>query len=349
MKKILLFLLCSLLLITDVYASNYVVMDMDSGRVLASRSMHEEKLIASITKIMTCIIVIENSNLDKEITVGEEILKMYGTNIYVEVGEKLKVIDLLYGLMLRSGNDAAITLAVNTSGSEEEFVKLMNKKALEIGMKNTKFSNAHGLDDESRNYSTAYDMALLSRYSYKNEIYRKIINTKKYISKSSLKTYVWYNRMSLLNNYKYCLGGKNGYTPRAGKTLVSVAKKDGVTLTIASLDDNDIYETHEYLYDKYFDKYKLYTIVDKNKFVIDKTLYPEDVYLKKSFKYLLTLEESKSVTTLIKLNEKVNSNVIGEIIISLDNEEIGRLNIYKKEKKKDRLTIFQKFKNLIIR
>ena len=349
MKKILLFLLCSLLLITDVYASNYVVMDMDSGRVLASRSMHEEKLIASITKIMTCIIVIENSNLDKEITVGEEILKMYGTNIYVEVGEKLKVIDLLYGLMLRSGNDAAITLAVNTSGSEEEFVKLMNKKALEIGMKNTKFSNAHGLDDESRNYSTAYDMALLSRYAYKNEIYRKIINTKKYISKSSLKTYVWYNRMSLLNNYKYCLGGKNGYTPRAGKTLVSVAKKDGVTLTIASLDDNDIYETHEYLYDKYFDKYKLYTIVDKNKFVIDKTLYPEDIYLKKSFKYLLTLEESKSVTTLIKLNEKVNSNVIGEIIISLDNEEIGRLNIYKKEKKKDRLTIFQKFKNLIIR
>ena len=349
MKKILLFLLCSLLLITDVYASNYVVMDMDSGRVLASRSMHEEKLIASITKIMTCIIVIENSNLDKEITVGEEILKMYGTNIYVEVGEKLKVIDLLYGLMLRSGNDAAITLAVNTSGSEEEFVKLMNKKALEIGMKNTKFSNAHGLDDDSRNYSTAYDMALLSRYSYKNEIYRKIINTKKYISKSSLKTYVWYNRMSLLNNYKYCLGGKNGYTPRAGKTLVSVAKKDGVTLTIVSLDDNDIYETHEYLYDKYFDKYKLYTIVDKNKFVIDKTLYPEDIYLKKSFKFLLTLEESKSVTTLIKLNEKVNSNVIGEIIISLDNEEIGRLNIYKKEKKKDRLTIFQKFKNLIIR
>ena len=349
MKKILLFLLCSLLLITDVYASNYVVMDMDSGRVLASRSMHEEKLIASITKIMTCIIVIENSNLDKEITVGEEILKMYGTNIYVEVGEKLKVIDLLYGLMLRSGNDAAITLAVNTSGSEEEFVKLMNKKALEIGMKNTKFSNVHGLDDDSRNYSTAYDMALLSRYAYKNEIYRKIINTKKYISKSSLKTYVWYNRMSLLNNYKYCLGGKNGYTPRAGKTLVSVAKKDGVTLTIVSLDDNDIYETHEYLYDKYFDKYKLYTIVDKNKFVIDKTLYPEDIYLKKSFKYLLTLEESKSVTTLIKLNEKVNSNVIGEIIISLDNEEIGRLNIYKKEKKKDRLTIFQKFKSLIIR
>lgn len=349
MKKVLLFLLCFSLLVTNVYASNYVVMDMDSGRVLASRSMHKEKLIASITKIMTCIIVIESSNLDKEITVGEEILKMYGTNIYVEVGEKLKVIDLLYGLMLRSGNDAAITLAVNTSGSEEEFVKLMNKKALEIGMKNTKFSNAHGLDDDSRNYSTAYDMALLSRYAYKNEIYRKIINTKKYISKSSLKTYVWYNRMSLLNNYKYCLGGKNGYTPRAGKTLVSVAKKDGVTLTIVSLDDNDIYETHEYLYDKYFDKYKLYTIVDKNKFVIDKTLYPEDVYLKKSFKYLLTLEESKSVTTLIKLNDNINSNVIGEIIISLDNEEIGRLNIYKKEKKKDRLTIFQKFKNLIIR
>ena len=349
MRKVLLFLLCFLISITNVYASNYVVMDMDSGRVLASRSMHEEKLIASITKIMTCIVVLENSDLNKEITVGEEILKMYGTNIYIEVGEKLKVIDLLYGLMLRSGNDAAITLAVNTSGSEEEFVKLMNKKALEIGMKNTKFSNAHGLDDDSRNYSTAYDMALLSRYAYNNEIYRKIINTKKYVSKSSLKTYVWYNRMSLLNNYKYCIGGKNGYTPRAGKTLVSVAKKDGVTLTIVSLDDNEIYETHEYLYDKYFDKYKLYTVVDKNTFKMDKTLYPEDVYLKKSFKYLLSSSELEQVSTLMKINNNSVDNTIGEVIISLNNKKIGTVNIYKREKKKDRLTIFQKLKKLIIR
>ncbi|MBQ6324096.1 MAG: D-alanyl-D-alanine carboxypeptidase [Bacilli bacterium] len=349
MKKVLFFLLCSLLVITNVYASNYVVMDMGSGRVLASRSMNEEKLIASITKIMTCIIILENNDLDKEVVVGEEILKMYGTNIYIEVGEKIKVIDLLYGLMLRSGNDAAITLAINTSGSEDEFVALMNEKALEIGMNNTKFSNAHGLDDNSQNYSTAYDMALLSRYAFNNKKYREIINTKKYVAKSSLKTYVWYNRMSLLNNYKYCIGGKNGYTPKAGKTLVSVAEKEGVTLTIVSLDDNDIYETHEYLYDKYFDKYKLYTIVDKDKFMIDKTLYPEDIYLKKSFKYLLTSEESDLVSTFIKLNEKSNNNVVGEIIISLDNKEIGRLDIYKYKKKKDRLTIFQKFKNLIIR
>jgi len=350
MKKILLFLVCINLFTINVYASNYVVMDINSGRVLGSRSMHEEKLIASITKIMTCIVVLENSDINKEITVGDEVLKMYGTNIYIEVGEKLKIIDLLYGLMLRSGNDAAITLAVGTSGSEEEFVKLMNKKAEELGMNNTRFSNAHGLDDDSKNYSTAYDMALLSSYAYNNETYRKIIYTKKYIAKSSLKTYSWYNRMTLLNNYKYCIGGKNGYTPRAGKTLVSLAKKEGVILTIVSLDDDNIYETHENLYEKYFSKYKLYTIVDKDSFVIDKTLYSEEVYIKESFKYVLAAEEVDNITTLVKLNNNPTNNTVGEIIISLEKKEIGRLKIYKKEiKKEDKLSIFQKIKNLVVR
>jgi D-alanyl-D-alanine carboxypeptidase len=333
---------------TIVYAdsaNSTIVFDMDSGRTLYENNSNNKSLIASITKIMTCIIVIENSNLNDEVTVGDEILKMYGTNIYVEVGEKLTVKDLLYGLMLRSGNDAAIVLATYVGGNEENFVNLMNLKALEIGMNNTIFSNSHGLDDENYNYSTAYDMALLSRYAFQNSIYRKIISTSKFVTQSSLKSYVWYNRMSLLNNYKYCIGGKNGYTPKAGKTLVSVSKKNGITLGIVTLNDSDIYNNHKDLYEKYFNKCKKYLIIDKNNFKIDSSFIDNDVYLKKSFKYVLCDDEIKNIKTFIELTNDSNNGVVGYIVIKLNDYEVGKINIYKKEKKEDN-NIFHKFISL---
>lgn len=350
MKKTLVLLL--LLLPINIYADSghsTVIMDMDSGRIVYSKNMHSKNLIASTTKIMTAIIVLENLDLDKEITVGKEVLDMYGTNIYTEVGEKLKVIDLLYGLMLRSGNDAAETLAVNTFGNEKQFVEAMNKKAKELGMKDTTFSNPHGLDDKTYNYSTAYDMALLSKYAYQNKVYRKIISTKKYTTKSSLKSYVWYNRVSLLNEYKYTIGGKNGYTPKAGKSLVSVASKDDLTYTIVTLDDNDIYNNHKYLYEKYFNKYKKFLIVDKNSFLKNTSLTKDKLYIKNSFYYPLRKDEQESITTLVKISNEKKNHKVGEVIIKLDNKEIGKLNIYKKANKKEDISIFSKFKKLFIR
>ena len=159
-------------------AHSSIVMDVDSGRILYQKNSHDVRLIASITKIMTCIIVLENADLDKTVVVGDEVLSMYGTSIYLEVGEKITIHDLLYGLMLRSGNDAAMVLATQTLG-EEVFIQKMNEKAQELKMKDTVFSNPHGLDEKSKNYSTAYDMALLGRYAYQNKEYRKIISTKK--------------------------------------------------------------------------------------------------------------------------------------------------------------------------
>ena len=318
-----------------------IVIDIDSGRVLYENNKDEKLLIASITKIMTCIIVLENANLDDTVKVGDEILKMYGTNIYLELGEEIKVKDLLYGLMLRSGNDAAIVLANYVGGSEENFVKMMNDKAYVLGMKNTVFSNSHGLDEETKNYSTAYDMSLLSRYAYGNEVYKEIISKKKYITKSSLKSYIWYNRMSLLNSYEWCIGGKNGYTPKAGKTLVSIAKKDDVTLSVVSLDD-DIYENHKRLYESMFKKYNRYLIIDKNNFDINSYFYDSNVYIKKSFYYLLSDDEVNEITTLVNLYNNSKNNVVGEIIINLNDNEIGRLKVYKKVKKKKELNLFQK-------
>lgn len=346
MKKILLFFVAFLIPIS-VFAdsgSSTIIMDVDSGRVLYEKNANSTKLIASTTKIMTCIIALENSDIEKEITVGEEVLSMYGTNIYIEKGEKLKIIDLLYGLMLRSGNDAAITLAYNTLGYEN-FINKMNEKAKEIGMVNTSFENPHGLDDDTKNYSTAYDMALLSRYAYNNMTYRKIVSTKKYITKSSIKSYVWYNRMSLLTKYRYCIGGKNGYTPKAGKSLVSYAKKNDLVLTIISLDDPSIYENHKNLYTEYFSKYENYTIVEKGKFNINNINYR----INSNFKYPLSKSELDNIKTLVKIDNNSYSKNSGSVEIYFNNEIIGRVDISKNiSNKKEKKNLLQKFINLFI-
>ena len=348
MKRFLL-LLVFFLFPVSVFArsSSTIVVDGDSGRILYENNVHDSMLIASITKIMTCILTIENVDLDSEVEIGDEVLEMYGTNIYVQVGEKLTIRDLLYGLMLRSGNDASVVLAKNVFGSEEKFVDMMNKKASELGMNYTKFENPHGLDESTKNYSTAYDMSLLAKYAYNNKTYRKIVSTKKYVTKSNLKSYVWYNRMSLINDYKYCVGGKNGYTPKAGKTLVSYASKNNMNLIIVSLNDSDIYNNHEKLYNIYFNRYKKYKIIDREDFKIDSSLIGMDVYLKDSFSYVLEENELDNISTLIKIDNK-KSNVVGKVIISLDGKRIGSLNIYTKNKKEDKNNIFKKLKSLFV-
>lgn len=310
-----------------------IVMDLNSGRILYQKNSNQQRLIASTTKIMTAIIAIENADINKKVVVGNEVLSMYGTNIYIEVGEKIKIIDLLYGLLLRSGNDASETLAAAVSGSEKKFVELMNAKAKEIGMSNTIFKNPHGLDEVTQNYSTAADMAILSRYASKNKTYRKIVSTSKKTVSTGKKTYLWYNRNKLLNNYEYCTGGKNGYTPSAGKTLVTTAKKDDLNLTIVTLHDPNEYQTHQSLYEFIFSKYKAYTIVDKNNFYIDKNFYDGNIYIKKSFVYPLTVEELDKISTKVELLKKSKSSTkskVGKIIISLDNKKIGTIPIYRK-------------------
>lgn len=339
MKKVLVILLLFLIPLnvlgkenTFDTARSSIVIDLDSGRVLYENNANEERLIASITKIMTCIIAIEEGDLDKKVESGEEILKMYGTSIYLELNEQMKLIDLLYGLMLRSGNDASVVIAKAVAGSEENFVNMMNEKAKEIGMTNTTFSNPHGLDEETKNYSTAKDMAKLSSYAYKNKTYRKIIETKEYRVKTDNKSYLWYNRMKLLGDYKYCTGGKNGYTPSAGKTLVTTHKKGDLKVSIVTLDDDDEYNNHKRLAEYAFNNYSKYNIVDKNDFdlVIDNNKY----YVRKSFSYPLTEEEKDNVEVLASIDNSLKSGKVGNINISLNNKTLKKIPLYIKEEKK---------------
>lgn len=321
-----------------------VLMDSDSGRVLYEKDKDNPRLIASITKIMTAILAIESDRLEEEVTVGEEVLTMYGSNIYIELGEKMKLLDMVYGLMLRSGNDAAIVIAYFIGGSEENFVKMMNDKAKEIGMTNTVFNNPHGLDEVTQNKSTAYDMALLSSYASHNETYMKIVGTKKYSVQTDKKSYLWYNRNKLLGSYPYATGGKTGYTPSAGRTLVTNASHNNLNLTAVTLNDGNEYISHETMYNYGFENYKNYVILDKNKFKVDNAYYPNQIYIKESFKYPLTEVEKENVKVLVKLTklDKINNNdEVGIVIVKLAGQEIYSEKVYVRVNK-EKKNFFQK-------
>ena len=344
MRKKYLFFLVIFLFPLQVFAvsdTSYssIVMDTSSKRVLYENNAHEVRSVASISKIMTALLAIENLDLKEKVTVGEEVLPIYRTNIYVSVGEKISVKDLLYGLILRSGNDAAVVLAKTVSKSEENFVKRMNQKAKEIGMKNTTFTNAHGLDDDSLgNQSTAYDMALLSSYANKYEIYRKIAGTKKYQTKTNEKSYVWYNRNKLLSKYEFATGGKNGYTPKAGRTLVTTATKDELSLTAVTLKDDLEYDTHISLYEYIFQNYKNYKFIDASDFNYEEKKNGEQLYIKESFSYPMSEKEytsSKVVLTLDTTKKHKNKDKVGVVKVLLKDKVLYQEDVFVNIKEKE--------------
>lgn len=349
MKKIIVVIMLILVMPINVFGLSLscrscVLMDSDSGRVLYEKDKDNPRLIASITKIMTAILAIESGRLEEEVTVGEEVLTMYGSNIYIELGEKMKLLDMVYGLMLRSGNDAALVIAYFIGGSEENFVKMMNEKAKEIGMINTVFNNPHGLDEVTQNKSTAYDMALLSSYASHNDTYMKIVGTKKYSVQTDKKSYLWYNRNKLLGSYSYATGGKTGYTPNAGRTLVTNASHNNLNLTAVTLNDGNEYVSHETMYNYGFENYKNYVILDKNKFKVDNAYYPNQIYIKNSFKYPLTEVEKENVKVLVKLTklDKINDNdEVGIVVVKLAGREIYSEKVYVRVNK-EKKNFFQK-------
>lgn len=326
--------------VNAISASSYIVMDTDNNRVLEGSNINKRSLIASITKIMTSMVVIDMTNVNKTVTIGDEVLKSFGSGIYVSVGEKISVINLLYGLMLRSGNDAAIALAYYTAGNMDNFAYLMNNKAKDIGMNNTTFVNSSGLEDgDKANYSTVYDMALLSGYAINNSLYKQIVGTKEITVKTDLKTYVWHNKNKLLSSYKYCVGGKTGFTEKARRTLVTNASSDGVNLTVVTFNDGNDFGDHKDLYEKYFDVLKEYEILSEGPI---KTKY-DNTYISRSLKMSLTKDEYKKLKKEIIYYDDNASNIIGKVKVSLNDKEYFTEDIYiKKEVKEVKLNFFQK-------
>ena len=295
---------------------------------------------------MTAIIAIEKGDLNKDVLVDESILKVVGSSIYIEVGEKIKLIDLIYGMMLRSGNDAATMIAINIAGSMDKFKDLMNEYANKIGMKNTCFYNSHGLEEKNGegNTASAYDMAILTAYAMKNKTFRKIFNTMDYIAKSDKKTYNWHNKNKLLK-YDYITGGKTGYTIKAHRTLVTTATIDNMNLIIVTLNDSNDWQDHLDLYGTIKNNYININVLNKDKFkLIDDTIYTEDkLYIKNNVN--ITVKKSQINNLQIKYylsnNNYKNNAQIGFAKIYLNDEFIKEEPIYLKVQKR---TIFSKIK-----
>jgi len=261
LKRILSFLLILLLMPTaqavGTSASAAVLMDADSGRVLYAHNPEEKRLIASITKLMTALVVLESgADLRELVKVDAQAVRAEGSSIYLRPGEEITVEGLLYGLMLQSGNDAALALALHCGGTVENFVAQMNRKARELGMKNSSFANPNGLNAENH-YSTAYDMALLARACLENQALREIVSTKSI----SIAGRVFTNHNKLLWRYEGCIGLKTGYTEKAGRTLVSAAQRDGMTLIAVTLNDPDDWKDHAALLDYGFENFAPQTLV----------------------------------------------------------------------------------------
>lgn len=324
--------------VNAISASSAIVMDQSSNRILYSNNISEKKLIASTTKIMTAIITIEYADLNKEVIVDDCVLKAYGSAIYIEVGEKLKIKDLLYGLMLRSGNDAAIVLAKEVAGTMENFAYLMNQKAMDIGMKNTIFINNHGLEnsDGEGNMSTAYDMAVLTSYAMKNTTFKEIFGTKKYILKTNYKTYSWTNKNKILHSTEFITGGKTGFTEKARRTLVTTASKDNKDLIVVTLNDGNDFSDHLALYNKYFDMYESVKMIDKNNFQIQDNYYKNVKFrVKNSYYALVTEKEKKDLSLKVKLIKERNIQNhawVGTISVYLKDELLHKENIFIQKK-----------------
>ena len=229
----------------EVSAAAAVLMDADSGRLLYEKNGEKRMLIASTTKLMTALVALEQGGLQQEITVtGGHMAE--GSSMYLRPGEKLTLETLLYGLLLSSGNDAALAVT-ECMGGVAPFVARMNEKAAELGMENTHFANPNGLDDEAH-YSTAEDMAKLAAAAMDDPVLRRVASTR--TARIGGRTLTNHNK--LLSRVEGCVGLKTGYTRAAGRTLVSCAERDGVRLVAVTLQDGDDWNDHASLYEQGF-------------------------------------------------------------------------------------------------
>lgn len=310
----------------DVSGNNALLLEQKTGRVLFEKNAHEKASIASITKIMTAIIAIESGKMDEKATASRKAIYTEGSSIYLEQGEKMTIKDLVYGLMLRSGNDAAIAISEHIGGSEEGFVHLMNEKAKWLGMTNTNFDNPHGLDSDNH-YSTAYDMAILMQYAMQNEEFAKISGTTDYLSES--RTYSWKNKNKLLTQfYEYCTGGKTGYTRKTGRTLVTSAEKEGMQLIAVTLNAPDDWQDHMRMFEWGFEEFDMHPLIEKGEFLYQFSGL-EDIssgYLNRDVIYPLTNEEKdkiKNKNFILKSSSLKEGEMIGKSVFYLDEQFIA--------------------------
>ena len=243
--------------IGSISASSACLLEAESERVLYSKNAEKQLPMASTTKIMTAILALESGiSLDKVIKTPKEAVGVEGSSIYLQNGEEITFENLIYGLLLSSANDSAVAISIAVSGSVENFVALMNKKAQELGLSNTHFTNPHGLY-EKEHYTTAFDLAKLMAYCIKNDLFVNISGCyKKVVQANENLTRVMINHNRLLNSYDGIIAGKTGFTKMSGRCLVTCAERKGLQLIAVTLNAPNDWQDHTSLFDFGFANYE---------------------------------------------------------------------------------------------
>lgn len=323
----------------EISATSTIVVDAWSGRVLYEDNADEQRPIASVTKIMTGYLATETltqEDLSTVYTISEHAAAsdgVDGTSMYFEAGDEVSVEVLLYGTMLRSGNDAAVALAEVCAGDEQTFIDRMNAKAEELGMTNTHFSSVNGLVDEN-NYSTARDLAVLGRAAMQNELFAQIVGTW-YIE---IDGYSIENHNMLLSDEYMgrdeCLGIKTGFTTAAGRTLVSCAQRDGSRFIVVTLNDANDYEDHMALYEWAFENYPANVLCEEGEVVTTLHVGEQDVPLVAAETLVSSVEASDeanlscSMTLPGRITGTVSQgSVAGTITFTLNGETLGTVEL----------------------
>ncbi|HPC99763.1 MAG TPA: D-alanyl-D-alanine carboxypeptidase family protein [Acetivibrio sp.] len=296
----------------QIEAGAAIVIDADSGRVLYEKNAYSRRAIASTTKIMTAIVALENGNLDDTVKVSKRASSIWGSTIKLREGEELTLRELMYGMMLKSGNDAALAVAEHIGGTVENFVKMMNDKAKELGLTNTSFKTPHGLDADGH-YSTAYELAVLTQYALKNPVFSKIVSTQNI----SIGNRNLYSTNEMLSLYPGADGVKTGYTGKAGRCLVTSAKRDGfrlISVVLFCSSRAKRAESSKKILDYAFSNYKPYELVKPNQKLgevdVKRGLKNNvSVVSIEGIKIPLSEKEKEALKTEITLNNPVSSPV----------------------------------------
>jgi len=314
-----------------------ILMEQTTGRVLYEKCADEQMYVASITKIMTALIAIEHISLEELVEILEEDLYQIGSALYMIRGDQMVLIDLLYGLMLRSGNDAAWAIARHVGGGDVAvFVEMMNEKAAEIGMDSTLFQNPSGLDETTYNVSTARDMALLQRYAMNNPIYREISGTSVHRATSAGgRQFVWNNKHRLVRGrYEHTISGKTGFTEAARRTLVSSAAQNGVELIVVTLRGGDDWNDHISLFEYGFDRFELKQVTEAGEL----DFIDHEIREMTGFDRLFVREErhvvvrdNEEIRTHLVMGDQEETGAVGQLEILVGDQLIDSVAVYAME------------------
>ena len=306
-------------------ARSYCLIDMDSGRVLYEKNADARYAIASTTKIMTCLIALEACSMDETVTAGENAYGVYGTSIYLQKGETLTMKEMLYGLMLRSGNDAAVAISEHVAGSAEAFCNIMNARASQIGA-DAYFTNPHGLD-EGGNGASARGLSLIAREAMKNEQFRQIVQTEKMTIPWANRQYerVLTNKNKLLKTYEGATGIKTGYTNKAGRCLAFSAERGNFSVVGCVLNCPDWFNEAALLLDQAFREYTVKVFYEKGQVIKSFDIFGQKINVGAEEDVRIPLKENESAEVIIECNKielpVCEGQTAGKVRILIDGEE----------------------------